>query len=418
MNQNGMYKKIGLFLSAIGPGLFMIGYNIGTGSVTTMASAGSRYGMGLFWTLLFSCIFTYVMIISFGRFTLVSGETALRAIRNHLPFGNVIAIYSMIGMSIGALAGLAGIIGIVSELISEWTKVLFGGNGVSMLVVALFILIGCYYLLWIGKYSGFEKLLSSLVMIMGGCFVLSMFMVVPAPKEILVGMLPKIPDEPNSFLIIAAMTGTTCGAMLFVMRSIIVSEKGWTIDDLEKEKRDALISVTLMLILSGVIMACAAGTLYVMGIPVERTIDMVKTLEPIAGTFAMTIFVIGIIGAGVSSVFPVAIVLPWFISDYTGTGRNPKSSSFRIIAALSLLVGLTVPVLGGRPVWVMIGSTAFQATLMPIVTLAMFFLINNKKLMGKHTPGFWLNAGIVATIIFGFATGYMGIVGLIKTFIG
>lgn len=413
-----MLRKFGLFISAIGPGLFMIGYNIGTGSVTTMASAGSRYGMGLFWTLLFSCIFTYVMIISFGRFTLVSGETSLRAFRKHLPFGNAIAIYLIIGMSIGALAGLAGIIGIVSELISEWTKVLFGGDGVSMLAVAIVILSICYYLLWIGKYSGFEKLLSSLVLIMGGCFILSMFMVIPAPKDIIVGMLPSIPDEPNAFLIIAAMTGTTCGAMLFVMRSIIVSEKGWTIDDLDKEKRDAMISVTIMLILSGVIMACAAGTLYVMGIPVERTIDMVKTLEPIAGRFAMTIFVIGIIGAGVSSVFPVAIVLPWFISDYAGTDRNPKSSTFRIIAAVSLLAGLTVPVLGGRPVWVMIGSTAFQSTLMPIVTLGMFFLINNKKLMGKHTPGFWLNAGIVSTIIFGLATGFMGIVGLIKTFTG
>ncbi|MFC1651434.1 Nramp family divalent metal transporter [Candidatus Latescibacterota bacterium] len=418
MNQNGIFRKFGLFISAIGPGLFMIGYNIGTGSVTTMASAGSRYGMGLFWTLLFSCIFTYVMIISFGRFTLVTGETSLRAFRKHLPFGNAIAIYLIIGMSIGALAGLAGIIGIVSELISEWTKLLFGGNGVSMLSVALVILIGCYYLLWRGRYSGFEKLLSSLVIIMGICFIFSMFMVIPAPKEILFGMLPKIPDEPNAFLIIAAMTGTTCGAMLFVMRSIIVSEKGWTIDDLKKEKRDALVSVTIMLVLSGVIMACAAGTLYVMGIPVERTIDMVKTLEPIAGRFAMTIFVIGIIGAGVSSVFPVAIVLPWFISDYSGTDRNPKSKSFRVIAALSLLAGLTVPILGGRPVWVMIGSTAFQATLMPIVTLAMFILINNKKLMGKHTPGFWLNAGIVATTIFGFTTGYMGIVGLIKTFTG
>lgn len=30
-------RKILIGLSAIGPGLFLIGYNIGTGSVTTMA---------------------------------------------------------------------------------------------------------------------------------------------------------------------------------------------------------------------------------------------------------------------------------------------------------------------------------------------------------------------------------------------
>jgi len=38
---NNILKKIALLLSSVGPGLFLIGYNIGTGSVTTMASAGS-----------------------------------------------------------------------------------------------------------------------------------------------------------------------------------------------------------------------------------------------------------------------------------------------------------------------------------------------------------------------------------------
>ena len=61
-----LFKKLGILLSAVGPGLFLIGYNIGTGSVTTMASAGSRYGLSLFWLLIISCIFTYVMLIAYG----------------------------------------------------------------------------------------------------------------------------------------------------------------------------------------------------------------------------------------------------------------------------------------------------------------------------------------------------------------
>ena len=61
---------------------------------------------------------------------------------------------------------------------------------------------------------------------MGLSFVLSMFMVIPEPEDLIAGMIPGIPDEPNAFLIIAGMTGTTCGAIVFVMRSIIVAEKG------------------------------------------------------------------------------------------------------------------------------------------------------------------------------------------------
>lgn len=37
-------------LSAVGPGLFLIAYNIGTGSVTTIAKTGAEHGMTLFWT--------------------------------------------------------------------------------------------------------------------------------------------------------------------------------------------------------------------------------------------------------------------------------------------------------------------------------------------------------------------------------
>jgi hypothetical protein len=39
---NKTFKKIAVGLAAVGPGLFLIGYNIGTGSVTTMAKTGAN----------------------------------------------------------------------------------------------------------------------------------------------------------------------------------------------------------------------------------------------------------------------------------------------------------------------------------------------------------------------------------------
>jgi len=168
-----------------------------------------------------------------------------------------------------------------------------------------------------------------------------------------------------------------------------------------------------MLILSGAIMACAAGTLYPLGTPVERAVDMVKTLEPIAGRLAISIFVIGIIGAGISSIFPQAPVLPWLICDYRSTRLDTRSSMFRILSGLGFLAGLTVPVFGGRPVWIMIGVTAFQSTMMPLVTLAILVLINSRKLMGNHKAGLWLNLGIVATLGFSIFAAVMGVRGLL-----
>ncbi|GAG17605.1 unnamed protein product, partial [marine sediment metagenome] len=44
MSEKRLLKKILIGLTAIGPGLFLIGYNIGTGSITTMAKVGAEHG--------------------------------------------------------------------------------------------------------------------------------------------------------------------------------------------------------------------------------------------------------------------------------------------------------------------------------------------------------------------------------------
>jgi len=410
-----MLKKIGLMLSAVGPGLFLIGYNIGTGSITTMAAAGSRYGMQLFWALFLSCLFTFVMLVAYGTYTTVTGETAMAAYKKRLPWGKVLAIYSIIALIIGELTALAGIMGIVTDLVHEWTQFVFGGQGANKVVVAIVIIIGCFILLWVGKYSRFEKFLVVLVIIMGVSFILSMILVIPRPGELVRGLVPGIPDEPQAFLIVAGIAGTTCSAMVFIMRSIVVAEKGWGDKDLKQSKVDALISSGMMLLLSVAVMACAAGTLFRIGQPVEEAVDMVKTLEPLAGRFAISIFVVGVIGAGISTMFPIILVAPWLISDYRGTPRNIRSPMYRVLGAVGLLIALSVPVFGGRPVWVMVGSQAFQAMLLPVITLPIIVLLNRKEIMGQRKAGLWLNAGLWATFIFALITTYAAILGLLET---
>ena len=85
-------KKFFQYLQGIGPGIFAIGYTIGTGSVTAMVVAGSQYGMQLLWVLFFSCLFSWVLMEAYGRYYLVTGETALYSFRKRLKFGNIIGL--------------------------------------------------------------------------------------------------------------------------------------------------------------------------------------------------------------------------------------------------------------------------------------------------------------------------------------
>ena len=55
-------KKITQLLLAVGPGIFAIGYTVGTGSVTAMTKAGSQFGMELLWVLALSCLFSWMLM--------------------------------------------------------------------------------------------------------------------------------------------------------------------------------------------------------------------------------------------------------------------------------------------------------------------------------------------------------------------
>ena len=120
MEKKKLLKRVLLGLTAIGPGLFLIGYNIGTGSITTMAKVGAEHGMTLTWALVLSCIFTYILMVAYGKTTIVSGKTALSTIKSHLRYGKVLAIYILIALVIGELLALMGIFGTVIGIIDSF----------------------------------------------------------------------------------------------------------------------------------------------------------------------------------------------------------------------------------------------------------------------------------------------------------
>jgi Mn2+/Fe2+ NRAMP family transporter len=238
-------------------------------------------------------------------------------------------------------------------------------------------------------------------------------MLKPDVKEILVGLAPRIPHQQGSLGLIAAMAGTTCSAALFVVRSIVVSEKGWTVADLKNEKRDAFVSSLMMLFLSAIIMAVAAGTLHLMGLKLNTTIELVKLFEPLGSNVASIILILGILGAALSTVFPIILIAPWLICDYTQRPKDMKAASFRIPALASLIIGSAFLFIDRNPPFVMIFSQAFQALILPAVTLPILILINKRTLMGQHMATPAMNIGLVCVLLFGLLTSYFAIAELL-----
>lgn len=409
-------KKMIALILAFGPGIFAIGYTIGTGSVTSMIVAGSRFGMQLLWVLFLSCLFTGLLMYVYGNFALITGETALHGIKKHLKYGKTLALLIILGITFGQWNSLMGILGISSNIIFE---ILALNNdsirsyeyevvlGIAITIIGIF-----YVITLMGKYTFFEKVLILFVTLMGGSFLISLFFVYPLPVDVVKGIVPSIPNVPGSKMLVAAFVGTTMAAATFLSRPLFVKGKGWTIDDLETQKKDAVVAALLIFAISGTIMAVACGALYYNATEVNQVLDMAGTLEPVAGKWAVTLFFFGTLSAGLSSIFPCLLIAPLLLADYQSGTLDTHSKQFKIITAIASLVALIGPFLGARPIPLQILSQVFNVFVLPLVILCIILLIRKKTLMKGHTTSLGVYAGLYGALFFSLVISYNGIVGL------
>jgi Mn2+/Fe2+ NRAMP family transporter len=408
--------RIAKIILAVGPGIFAIGYTVGTGSVTSMAKAGSQFGMGLLWVLALSCFFSWVLMDVAGRFALVTGDTAVHGCRRHLPGGKWLAILMVIGIVIGQWCCLSGIVGLSSGAIYETLRLFIpslGENGYwTILGIAIAITLVMYALLWHGGYSFFEKLLVVFVTILGISFIVSMFVVMPSAQDIAAGLIPRIPDVPGANLMVAAFVGTTMAAPTFVVRPLILNAKGWGKENLRQQSVDAAVGAVLMFVVSGAVMACAAGALFSRGLEINKVLDMVQTLQPVAGKYAVALFLVGTLSAGLSSIFPICMVAPLLVGDYSNGKFDSHSTRFRVLCAVACLLGLAVPVLGANPIAAQIATQVSQVFILPLVIAVFFMLSNKRNLMGEHRIGWLLNTGMIVAFIFSLVMSFTAVKGL------
>lgn len=417
---NNIFKKISNALLIIGPGIFAIGYTIGTGSVTSMLVAGSTYGMELLWVLLISCYFSGVLIYVFGNYALKTGETALFAFKKHLKWGKAIGILIILGIVIGQWNSLIGIVGITSNIFFEIFLIYFPGlegyEYITVLLIAAFIVSLFYYFLLKGTYLFFEKVLIIFVSIMGLSFILSLLLVYPLPIDVIRGLIPSIPEVEGGSMMVAAFVGTTMAAATFLSRPLFIKGKGWTEKDLKLQKRDAISAAILIFIISGAIMAVACGALYYNGQPITHVSDMPNALEPIAGKFAMTIFFFGTISAGLSSIFPILLIVPLLIADYRSGKLDTTSRQFKVITGLASVIGLTIPVFGANPIDGQILSQVFNVFVLPLVIIGIIIVINRSDYKAIHKTKRWINVSLVAALLFSLVISYNGVKAIITYF--
>ena len=108
---------------------------------------------------------------------------------------------------------------------------------------------------------------------------------------------------------------------------MFIQGKGWTISDFKTQKHDAFIAAILIFVISGSIMAVASGSLFGK-VQITHVLDMSRALEPSLGKYAVSIFFVGTLSAGLSSIFPCLMIVPLMLGDYSLGKLDIKSKRF------------------------------------------------------------------------------------------
>jgi len=305
---------------------------------------------------------------------------------------------------------------IIFELIAKSFPAIEAYQYETVLGIAIFIVTVFYALMLVGRYTFFEKILIIFVSIMGLSFIISLFFVYPLPKDVALGMLPSIPQVPGGRMMVAAFVGTTMAAATFLSRPLFVKGKGWTVGNLKDQTKDAILAATLIFVISGSIMAVGCGALFYEGNAVTKVLDMSNALEPVAGKFAVTIFFFGTLSAGLSSIFPCALIAPLLLADYQRGELDTNSRQFRIITFFAFLVALIVPIFGSNPIEMQILSQVFNVFVLPAVIIGIIIIANKKDVMKGHTAGIWITTALVLALFFSLVISYNGILALFEYF--
>lgn len=419
-------KKIKQIFISIMPGIFLIGYNIGTGSLTAMSKAGANYGTGMLWAVLLSCLITWYLINFFSRYTMATGITAMEGYRRHIH-----PVYSWIlwgALSAIILSALMAMVGLLADVIVVWCKEMFEFDfnrkvaGIEFevflrRVAGIGIAATVYVLIFIGNTKRFETMLSIMVALMGVAFIGSAIWFFPGIKTVLNGFIPRMPavaegSDNSAMSILAAMVGTTVSVFAFLIRSGQVKEHGWTMDDWKTQKRDALVSASMMFILSAAVMLTATSTLFMEGQKMNHIKEMIPMLKPLFGPLALFVFVIGIMAAGTSSHLPNMMVIPWLADDLKGRKRNTRTAYKRVVLGLLTIVSI-FGVFMDRPVFLLLLSQVGISVVMPMALLGLMYLsgrhIEQKEYRPK--PVEWVMLSLISC--FSLFISYKGISGLV-----
>jgi len=363
---------------SIGPAVLVAAAFIGPGTVTTCTLAGANFGYALIWALIFSVAACIVLQEMAARLGVVAqqglGETLRQVLVQPLVRYSVFILVTVaifIGNSAyqgGNIAGASlGLDALFPEFSLSWPLL------ISLITFAA---------LFSGSYKVLEKALLTLVFLMSLAFFTTFVLTKPDLAALFAGAVPSLPD--GAILTVIALIGTTVVPYNLFLHSSFVSHHWSSADDLPKVRKDIYISIGLGGLLSIAVISTAAAAFFNSQISIQSAADMSIQLEPLLGSWARISMGLGLFAAGISSAVTAPLAAAYAISGILGWSTDLKSTRFRMIWLIVLIIGFILATSGYRPITIIWFAQIANGILLPLMAGFLLYVMNQSELLGRY----------------------------------
>ena len=373
------WKKI---LSFFGPAyLVAVGY-LDPGNWATDIAGGSKFGYALIWVLLMSNIMALLLQALSARLGIVRGLDLAQTNREYYPKWMNYILYSFAEIAIAA-TDLAEVLGMAIGL-----QLLFGLDLIwGVWLAALDTLI----LLVLQRFGmrKMEAFIISLVAIIGGCFLMEMFLAKPDLIEVSKGFKPTLPNTEALYIAIGIIGATVMPHNLYLHSALVQTRK--IKRDHASIKRaikynfyDSLIALNMAFFVNAAILVLAASTFYKAGLhDVSGLHDAYKMLSDLLGPLSPFLFAVALIAAGQSSTVTGTLAGQIVMEGYLHFRMNPALRRLltRMLAIIPAVV--VISLLGENSVdEMLIFSQVLLSMQLGFAIIPLIHFVSDKEKMG------------------------------------
>ena len=383
------------YLAVIGPGMIAANAGNDAGGIATYASAGADYGYNLLWTLIPLVLALGIVQETCARMGAVTGKGLSDLIREQ--FGvrwTVLVMLALLvangGVTVSEFVGIAA----ATELF-----------GVPRFVSVPLAAFAVWWLVVKGSYRRVERVFLLMSLVFLG-YVVSAFLASPDWGEVASGFArPHADFRPGYLFTVVALIGTTISPYMQVFVQSSVVEKGVTEDDYSLTRVDVWTGTVFAIAVAFFITVATAATLHRAGVHIDSAEDAARALEPLAGTYARTLFGVGLFGASMLAAAVLPLSTAYSISEALGFEKG-VSRSFREapiflgIFTFLIVVGGVVAMIPGLPLFdVLLVTQVINGMLLPVLLVSILRLASDRELMGAHANGRVYNAASWLTVL-------------------